>query len=264
MPALRTLTAASTLLALSMGLTACGGNKPAEEAKATNETAEASAEVVRFATEGAYPPMNFTDKDGNLGGFDVDVANALCEQMKANCEIVAQDWEGIIPGLQAEKYDAVIAGMSITDERKQVVDFTDPYFSSGLLLIAKKGEEASFESLAGKSVGAQTATIASQYLEEEYPDIDVKLYDTQENVNLDLINGRLDAVLVDQVVGTDWLSSEDAANFEQKGEAVSTGKDDFGIATRKDDELTGKLNTALADIKSNGKYDEISSKYFSK
>ncbi len=254
-------------LAVSVGLTACGADKakdPAPADKADANKAEASAEVIKIATEGAYPPMNFTKADGSLAGFDVDVTNALCEQMKANCEIVAQDWDGIIPGLQAKKYDAIVAGMSITEERKQAVDFTDPYFSSGLLLIAKADSDVAQGKLDGKTVGAQKATVASDYLEENNPKATVNLYDTQDNANMDLVNGRLDAIIVDQVVGTDWLASDDAKGYEQKGETISTGKDDFAIAVRKGDALAGKLNTALAEIKANGKYDEISKKYFSK
>lgn len=247
-------------LALAVSLTACG-NKT-EEAAATEAAADAPVEVVRIATEGAYPPMNFTQADGSLAGFDVDVANALCEAMKTNCEIVQQDWDGIIPGLQAEKYDAIIAGMSITDERKEVVDFTDPYFSSGLLLIAKSDADITLEGLAGKKVGVQSATVAADYLEEKHPDIEVKAYDTQENANMDLASGRVDAVLVDQVAGTDWLSSDSAKGYAQQGSAISTGADDFGIAIRKDDALVGKFNTALADIKANGTYEKISVKYF--
>ncbi|MBS9779082.1 MAG: transporter substrate-binding domain-containing protein [Moraxellaceae bacterium] len=253
-------------LTVSVGLTACGGDKGGETADKAKADAKAdtSGEVIKIATEGAYPPMNFTDKDGNLAGFDVDVANALCEQMKANCEIVAQDWEGIIPGLQSNKYDAIIAGMAITDERKQAVDFTDPYFSSGLLLIAKKDSDVGLDKLDGKTIGAQKSTVASDYLEEKNPDAKTQLYDTQDNANMDLVNGRVDAVLVDQVVGTDWLSKDEAKDFEQKGDTVSTGKDDFGIAIRKGDALAGKFNTALAEIKANGTYDKISTKYFGK
>ncbi len=253
-------------LTVSVGLTACGadkGGETADKAKA-DATTETSGDVIRVASEGAYPPMNFTDKDGNLVGFDIDVTNALCEQMKAKCKIVAQDWEGIIPGLQSNKYDAIVAGMAITDERKQAVDFTDPYFSSGLLLVAKKDSDISLENLDGKTVGAQKSTVASDYLEEKNPNAKTSLYDTQDNANMDLINGRVDAVLVDQVVGTDWLSKDEAKDFEQKGETISTGKDDFGIAVRKGDELAGKFNKALAEIKANGTYDKISMKYFGK
>ncbi len=254
-------------LAVSVGLTACGGDKASESApadKADANKTETSSEVIKIATEGAYPPMNFTNADGSLGGFDVDVTNALCEQMKAKCEIVAQDWEGIIPGLQSNKYDAIVAGMSITEERKKAVDFTEPYFSSGLLLIAKADSDIAQGKLDGKAVGAQKATVAGDYLEEKNPKAKSSLYDTQDNANMDLINGRLDAVIVDQVVGTDWLASDDAKGYEQKGETISTGKDDFAIAVRKGDPLAGKLNTALAEIKANGTYDAISKKYFDK
>lgn len=247
-------------LAMALSLTACGGNKT-EESVATEAT-DAPVEVVRIATEGAYPPLNFTQADGSLAGFDVDVAHALCEQMKTNCEIVQQDWAGIIPSLQAEKYDAIIAGMSITEDRKKVVDFTDPYFSSGLVLIGKAGEAVTFDSLAGKNVGAQKGTVAVTYLEENYPDIKVKTYDTQENANMDLVSGRVDAVLVDKVVGLPWLASDDGKDYAQMGEIISTSDDDFGIALRKGDELVGKFNTALAEIKANGTYEQISVKYF--
>ncbi len=250
-------------LTVSVGLTACGGDKGGETAdKAKADAKETSGDVIRIASEGAYPPMNFTDKDGNLVGFDIDVTNALCEQMKAKCEIVAQDWEGIIPGLQNNKYDAIVASMAITDERKQAVDFTDPYFSSGLLLIAKADSDVSQTNLDGKTVGAQKSTVASDYLEEKHPKAKPSLYDTQDNANMDLVNGRLDAVLVDYVIGAEWLTKPEAKGFEQKGETVSTGKDDFGIAIRKGDELAGKFNKALAEIKANGTYDKISMKYF--
>lgn len=246
-------------LALAVSLTACG-NKTEEAA--TTEAEDTSSEVLRIATEGAYVPMNFIKKDGSLAGFDVDVANALCEAMKTNCEIVQQDWAGMIPSLQAKKFDAVIASMSITDERKEKVDFTDPYFSSGLVLISKANEDVSLQNLAGKKVGAQKATVAVTYLEEKHPDIEVMAYETQDNANMDLLSGRVDAVLVDKVVGLPWLASDAGKDYSQKGETISTGDDDFGIAIRKGDALVGKFNTALAEIKANGTYEKISVKYF--
>ena len=125
-----------------------------------------AADKVRMGTEGAYPPFNQIDPSGKLTGFDVDIGNALCEKMKVECEWVTQDWDGIIPGLLAKKYDTIIASMSITEERKQAVDFTNRYYSNSLRYIAKKGSGLDVKNLKGKAVGAQRATIAAQYLED--------------------------------------------------------------------------------------------------
>ncbi|MBQ0755561.1 MAG: transporter substrate-binding domain-containing protein, partial [Amphritea sp.] len=153
---------------------------------------------IRIATEGAYAPFNMVDSSGELIGFDVEIAKALCAQMKADCEIVAQDWDGIIPGLRARKYDAIIASMSITEERMRVVDFSEKYYSNVLAFVTADGSSVvvTKEGLKGKTVGAQRATIAGQYLEDNLGDVvDVKLYDTQDNAYLDLTSGRLDALL---------------------------------------------------------------------
>lgn len=134
--------ALATVCAVSMGLTAC--QKPAEKtegaAAASQSAASASTgKKIRIATEGAYKPFNYTNADGTLGGYDVDVAKAVCAQAKLDCEIVAQDWDGILPGLMARKYDAVAAGMSITPERSAQVDFTTPYFKNTMVWVAAKG-----------------------------------------------------------------------------------------------------------------------------
>ena len=124
----------------------------------------AQADKIRIATEGAYPPFNMKNTKGELTGFDVEIAKALCEQMKADCEIVAQDWDGIIPGLLAKKYDAIIASMSITAERQKKVSFTDPYYSNYLRFIAKKnsGLSVSKSGLKGKNLGAQNKYLKKQ------------------------------------------------------------------------------------------------------
>lgn len=113
------------------------------------------ADKIRIGTEGAYPPFNMIDKDGKVAGFDVDIARALCEKMAAECTFVTQDWDGIIPGLLAGKYDAIVASMSITEERKNAVDFSDRYYSNSLAMIAKKGAGIDPTKLNGLSVGAQ-------------------------------------------------------------------------------------------------------------
>lgn len=221
-----------------------------------------AADKVRIATEGAYAPFNFIDESGELKGFDVDIAKALCEKMEADCTLVAQDWDGIIPGLMARKYDAIIASMSITPERSRVVDFSDPYYSNSLIFVAPKKSKFNPEKVSGKSIGAQRATIAGQYLEDKLGSkVSVKLYDTQDNAYLDLASGRLDAIVSDQLPAYDWLRSDAGQAFEFKGEKIDID-DKIGIAVRKGDKLRQKMNKALKEILADGTYDRINAKYF--
>src|SRR5690554_3448388 len=126
-----------------------------------------AAEKLRIGTEGAYPPFNLIDNDGNVVGFDLDIAHALCEKMQVECSVVTSDWDGIIPALNAKKFDFLIASMSITEERKMAVDFTNHYYSNGLQFIAPKKSDfkVDAEGLKGKVIGAQRATIAGEWLE---------------------------------------------------------------------------------------------------
>lgn len=251
-------------LALSgLMLAACNNSSTQTETESDNATkAEQPAETIRVATESSYKPLSYTDADGKLIGFEIDLMNALCEEMKANCDISSQEWDGLIPGLQAKKFDAVIAGMSITPERLEVIDFTEPYLNNGLIFVAKKGDDISIDNdLSGVSVGAQRATIAAQYIEDNHPDAKINLYDTQENAYLDLSSGRIRALLSDKVTAANWLQSTEGNDFEQKGDEFSAD-DAMGIAVRKGDELAGKFNEAIAALKENGKYDDIAAPYF--
>jgi len=223
-----------------------------------------AGDKIRIATEGAYAPFNMVNSEGQLVGFDVDIANALCAEMKADCEIVAQDWDGIIPGLRAKKYDAIIASMSITKERLRVVDFSEKYYSNVLAFVGPKGKDMSTskEGLKGLTIGAQRATIAGQTLEDTYGNVvNVKLYDTQDNAYLDMASGRLDGLLSDKFPAYDWLRSEDGQKFEFKGQDIDIN-DKIGIAVRKGDKLKAKLDKAIKAIVDNGKYAEINKKYF--
>lgn len=225
----------------------------------------ALADRIRIATEGAYAPFNFIDNTGALQGFDVDIAKALCAQMKAECDIVAQDWDGIIPGLRARRYDAIIASMSITEERQRVVTFTDPYYSNVLAFIGSKGTEMKTDtaSLRGKTLGAQRATIAGQYLQDNLGrNVTVRLYDTQDNAYLDLAAGRLDGMVSDKFPAYDWLQTEAGSRFEFKGEDIDIN-DKIGIAVRQNDNaLRERFNKALKEIVDNGVYAEINARYF--
>ena len=228
-------------------------------------SATAMAETLKMGIEAAYPPFNNKDASGNVVGFDKDIGDALCAKMKVEkCEVYVSDWDGIIPALNAKKFDFLVSSLSITDERKQAVDFTDPYYSNKLQFIAPKNVDFKTDkaSLKGKVIGTQRATLSGTWLEDNYgDDVEVKLYDTQENAYLDLIAGRIDGILADKYVQYEWLKSKDGQNFEFKGEPV-VDSDKIGIAVRKGDPLREKLNKALAEIKADGTYKKINDKYF--
>ena len=231
---------------------------------AKTDSASTDDNVLRIATEGAYAPFNYTNADGTLGGFDIEISNAICADMQVTCEIMAQDWDGIIPGLKAGKYDAIVAAMSVTPERAQQVAFTDPYFSNALVFLAKK--DSSFDpsnssDIDSHSIAAQRSTISSQWLEKAYPKADMKLYDTLSNAFLDLGSGRVDAMISDKLPAIEWLSSPSGSNYVLKGDEIDIN-DNFAIAVRPGDVLQGKINTSLSNIKANGTYDKINQKYF--
>ncbi|MFD2643975.1 ABC transporter substrate-binding protein [Pseudomonas japonica] len=224
-----------------------------------------AAEKLRMGIEAAYPPFNSKDASGQVVGFDKDIGDALCAKMKVECEVVTSDWDGIIPALNAKKFDFIVSSLSITDERKQAVDFTKRYYSNKLQFIAPKNVDfkTDKDALKGKVIGTQRATLSATWLEDTYgSDIEVKLYDTQENAYLDLTSGRVDALLADKYVNYDWLKSDAGKNYEFKGEPV-VESDEIGIAVRKGDkQLVDKLNTALDEIIADGTYKKINDKYF--
>ncbi|ALI01765.1 amino acid ABC transporter [Pseudomonas sp. FW306-02-F02-AA] len=224
-----------------------------------------AAEKLKMGIEAAYPPFNNKDASGQVVGFDKDIGDALCAKMRVECEVVTSDWDGIIPALNAKKFDFLVSSLSITEERKQAVDFTDPYYSNKLQFIAPKNVDLKTDkdSLKGKIIGTQRATLAGTWLEDNYGnDVTIKLYDTQENAYLDLTSGRVDAILADKYANYDWLKSDAGKNYEFKGEPV-VASDKIGIAVRKgQDELRNKLNAALKEIVSDGTYKKINDKYF--
>lgn len=231
----------------------------------------ASAETlkIRMGTEGAYPPFNFIDKNGELGGFDVEIGKALCEAMKAECEWVTSDWDGIIPALLAKKFDTIIASMSITEERKEKVAFTDKYYTTPVKFARAKGTdfEITEEALEGKIVGVQSSTVAENFLRGRFGDIvEVRAYGTQDEANLDLLSGRVDLLLADSFVLGEFLESESGQAAEFVGPAFSDKKylgEGIGIAVRKEDrELLEKLNQAIRQIREDGTYARINARYF--
>jgi polar amino acid transport system substrate-binding protein len=225
--------------------------------------------TIKIGTEGAYPPFNNLESDGSLVGFDIDIAKALCEEMKVKCEFVTQDWDGIIPALQAGKFDAIVASMSITDERKEKVDFTNKYYSTPAAIAAPKDTDikgVTKEDLAGKTIGVQGSTTFSIFAESTYTDSTIKAYPTADEYKLDLENGRLDAANDDVIVLKEWLATPEGECCKIVGTIKPDPKyfgDGIGIAIRKgEDDLREAFNKAIDTIRANGKYKEINDKYF--
>lgn len=225
---------------------------------------------VRIGVEGAYPPFSYVTPAGELAGFDIDIAKAIGEAMGAEVTLVAQDWDGIIPALLAKKYDAIVASMSVTEERKQKVAFTDKYYQTPAKFICKKGDfnEFSKEAIKGKTVGVQRATIHDRYLTDNYgSDVEIKRYGTQDEAYLDLTAGRVDMLLADSVALSDgFLKKPEGADYQFIGPDLSDPKwfgDGAGIAIRKEDtDLVEKFNMAIKKIRSDGTYKAIQDKYF--
>jgi len=201
---------------------------------------------IRIATEGAYKPWNFTDSSGKLVGFELDLAVNLCKRMGAQCEIVAQAWDGIIPALQAGKYDAIMAGMSITGKRKKVITFSRAYAATPATFVVLKSSphskfsttmktltldeisadeqstlDAMVKEFKGKTIGVQTSTTHENFLREYLgKDADIKTYDTQENLDLDLQAGRVDAALASMSYWVPLLTSKEGSDMLMVGSGL--------------------------------------------
>lgn len=225
---------------------------------------------VRVAIEGAYPPFSQVTADGKLVGFDVDIAVALCEAMGAEPVLVTQDWDGMIPGLLARKYDTIIASMSITDERLKKVDFSNKYYQTPAKFMVKKGliAEFSLDSLKGKTVGVQRETVHDKYLTDVYgKDVEIKRYGSLDDAYLDVDAGRIDILMADSVALMDgFLSQDKGTDYEFVGPDMVDPKwfgPGIGAAVRKQDSaLKDKLNAAIDTIRANGTYEKIQNKYF--
>ncbi len=224
---------------------------------------------VRVGVEGAYPPYSWITPEGELTGFDIDIANALCSEMQVKCKLVAQDWDGMIPALLTRKFDAIVASMSITEERKLKVDFTNKYYQVASRFVAKKGDDFEFnqEGLEGKKIGVQRASTHDKYVTDSFSGVDIKRYGSQDEAFLDLKAGRVDLVINNvPAVKKGLLEKEGGDLFTFVGPQI-TDKEWFGegvgIAIRKNTpELREKFNQAIQAIRSNGEYQKIQDKYF--
>ncbi|MBD1601550.1 transporter substrate-binding domain-containing protein [Pseudomonas typographi] len=223
-----------------------------------------AAETLRMGMEGNRPPFNSTDDSGQVVGFDADLGMALCAKMKVECEIVTVPTEQLIPALIDNRFDFVMSSMSITPERKQLVDFTDPYYVTKLQFLAAPEVEVSNDpaSLMGKKVGAQHETRAAEWLQANASQVaDTQLFEDQDALYNALAAGQIDAALTDKYAAYEWLRTDTGKHFELKSEPVENS-DQIGIAVRLNDPLRARLNLALKDALADGTFKRINDKYF--
>ena len=237
---------------------------------ATNFAAAKDWTTVRIGTDATYPPFESQDASGKIVGFDVDIGNAVCDELKIKCEFTNQDWDGIIPALTANKIDAILSSMSITEERLKSIDFSDKVYNTPpAIAVPKDSDVASVDpaAFAGKSIGVQSSTTHAAYAEKMLTEAEVKYYKTADDYKLDLASGRIDAAMDDVIVLTDWLATPDGACCKLVGTVKNVPEihgGGAGIGVRKEDtDLKALFNKGLAAIRANGKYKEINDKYFS-
>ncbi|AAX88178.1 lysine/arginine/ornithine ABC transporter substrate-binding protein [Haemophilus influenzae] len=222
-----------------------------------------SAQELTFAMEPSYPPFETTNEKGEIIGFDVDVANAICQEIQATCKFKSETFDSLIPSLKAKRFDAAISAIDITDARAKQVLFSDAYYDSSASYVALKGK-ATLES--AKNIGVQNGTTFQQYTVAETKQYSPKSYASLQNAILDLKSGRIDIILGDTAVLSDMISKEPEIQFI--GEKVTNKKyfgNGLGIAMHKSNkDLAAQLNKGLAAIKANGEYQKIYDKWMTK
>ncbi|HWT97843.1 MAG TPA: transporter substrate-binding domain-containing protein [Terriglobales bacterium] len=235
--------------------------------------AQTDIKHLRIATEGAYAPFNYVASDGSLQGFEVDLAHALCAQMQADCTIVQQQWDGMIPNLVSGKYDAIIASMSITNERKRVIAFSEPYYNTPAVLVAKKGTRIvlggdgnpTIGSFKGLAIGVQVSTIHENYAARNFPGVRLVRYATSDEADAALLAGEVDARFDDILALYANLLKNHGADYTVYGKGYYGDElgNGVGIGLRKEDAaLRGAFDNALDAIYADGTYRKINAKYF--
>ncbi|MBV1787257.1 transporter substrate-binding domain-containing protein [Marinobacterium sp. D7] len=226
----------------------------------------AVADKLRIATEGTYPPFSYVNDSGELTGFDVDIAYALCEVLARDCEVEAVLWTELLDRLEAGEYDMIVASMANTEERAKRVDFTDYYYRSHSIFAGRADiKDTSPEDLAGKTLAAGRDTIQADFLAQHYPDSHILLTDNLPQAFQMLLDGQVDLMLSDTTNLLDLLQRPEAEGFDFVGEPISSPdlQSKAHIAVGKgDNELRRALNMALEKLRLNGIYDRINRKYF--
>jgi len=223
------------------------------------------AETLKIATEGAYPPFNFIDK-GELKGFDVDIAKAICAKMSADCTFQAVPWNDIIAGLEANKYDLIVASMAYSKERAARIDFSEPYYRSHSVLVGdEKFQDSSPEALAGVRIAVESGTIQAEYLKKAYSKSTILLGEDQPAARRLLIEKKADLLIGDAIELLTFMETPEGSAYSYVGDPISSEflQSSAHITAHKGNRaLLARVNAALKDIKLNGTYDRINDAYF--
>ncbi|WP_323778018.1 transporter substrate-binding domain-containing protein [Leisingera sp.] len=237
-------------------------------AAALSAGASAAEQVKIGIAAEPYPPFASLDSSGNWTGWEVEVIGAVCAAAELDCAITPVAWDGIIPSLTGQQIDAIMASMSITEERLKTIDFSDAYYNTPAVIVADKSMDIAPtpESLAGKVVGIQASTIHQAYAQEYFKDAELKVYQTQDEANQDLFAGRIDATQADSIAMADFVNSDTGSCCEIKGAVADDpailGRG-VGAGVRKgDDALREALNKGIAAILADGTHEKITAKYF--
>lgn len=224
--------------------------------------------ALRIGVEGNYPPFSKLGPDGQLSGFDIDIARALCERLQRPCTLVQQEWDGMMPALRARKFDMIVASMTISDERRKVADFSDPYYDIPSRWVARAGAfpDASPATLKGRRIAVLRNSPRALHLAAQYPQSPLLLVGRETDVYLELAAGRADVGFGSSVVSVDaFLSQPQGRGYTTLGPLVRLegGGGGVGIAFRKgEDALRQQVNAALRAMKADGSYKKMASKYF--
>lgn len=247
----------ATLMSLALLVGGCGGEKAAAPASS------GGAKVLRVGTNADFAPFEFQDVSGKeYQGFDMDLIQAIAKEMGYQADIQNINFDGLIPAMESGNLDVIISGMSINDERKQKVDFSEPYYKSGLTIVVKKDNTAinKFNDLAGKKVAVQIGTTSAKEV-RKIQGVEVRDFNSSAETFLELRAGGVDAVVNDRPVNDYYIAKSGVNDVRRLDELLTS--EDYGIAmSKKNPELEKQINAALKKLHENGEYDKIYQKWF--
>jgi polar amino acid transport system substrate-binding protein len=256
----KSLLVAATVSVLALGAAGCGQKKEEAKPEAANATAAAPApKTIIFASDATYPPMQYMNEQKEIVGFEVDVIKAAAEKAGFKAEFKNVAWDGIFAGLAAGKYDAISSSVSITEERKATMDFSDPIIPiEQMLVVGVKEKATDLAGLKGKSIGAQIGTTSYLVIKDEKGFKAIKTYDEVGLAMEDLVKGSIQAVVADSPVAVEYTTKKHADKIKIAGVLKSDKVENVGIAVKKGNkEVVDLINKGLAAIKADGTFDKI-------